>query len=69
MADAESLREALLELKVLREREAQALHESMSSEPLAPILARKYYPALERRLMMVLATVRDCVKRSILVKH
>lgn len=33
----------------------------MSSDPVAPILAKKHYPAMERRLHKIMAHVDKCI--------
>lgn len=43
---------------------SEALEKSMSEDPVAPILARKHYPALERRLHKVLTYVEQCITRA-----
>jgi len=40
---------------------SETLHRSMSADPVAPILASKHYPALERRLETALRTVLKCL--------
>lgn len=37
---------------------------SMSADPVAPILANKHYPALERRLETTLRTVLKCLSEA-----
>ncbi|VDK60127.1 unnamed protein product [Gongylonema pulchrum] len=36
----------------------------MSIDPLAPILAYKHYPALERRLHNVMVYIDECIQKS-----
>uniref|UniRef100_A0A0N5AEF9 Fam20C domain-containing protein n=1 Tax=Syphacia muris TaxID=451379 RepID=A0A0N5AEF9_9BILA len=43
---------------------SEALEKSMSADPVAPILAKKHYPALERRLHKILKYVEECFTRS-----
>jgi len=40
---------------------SEALYRSMSADPVAPILANKHYPALERRLETTMRTVLKCL--------
>ncbi|VDM37687.1 unnamed protein product [Toxocara canis] len=39
----------------------EALHRSMSNDPVAPILATKHYPAMERRLHKIMSFVDRCI--------
>ncbi|VDK43286.1 unnamed protein product [Anisakis simplex] len=41
----------------------EALHQSMSNDPVAPILATKHYPAMERRLHSIMEYVDECIKK------
>uniref|UniRef100_A0A915C909 FAM20 C-terminal domain-containing protein n=1 Tax=Parascaris univalens TaxID=6257 RepID=A0A915C909_PARUN len=40
---------------------SEALERSMSRDPVAPILAKKHYPAMERRLHKIMAHVDKCI--------
>ncbi|KAH7732197.1 Protein FAM20C precursor [Aphelenchoides avenae] len=42
----------------------QALHESLSKDPVAPVLAYKHYPALERRLYKIMKYVLECLDKK-----
>uniref|UniRef100_A0AC34FRZ0 FAM20 C-terminal domain-containing protein n=1 Tax=Panagrolaimus sp. ES5 TaxID=591445 RepID=A0AC34FRZ0_9BILA len=39
----------------------QALHESLSNDPVSPVLAFKHYPALERRLHNIMKYILECL--------
>ncbi|XP_065342178.1 extracellular serine/threonine protein CG31145 [Cloeon dipterum] len=43
---------------------SEAMRESMNRDPLSPILWEPHLAALDRRVQIVLMTVRDCVSRS-----
>jgi hypothetical protein len=43
---------------------AETLHESLSKDPVAPVLAYKHYPALERRLHKILEYVLECLDKK-----
>lgn len=40
------------------------MHESMSKDPVAPVLAYKHYPALERRLHKIMQYVLECLDKT-----
>jgi hypothetical protein len=40
---------------------SQALHESLSNDPVSPVLAFKHYPALERRLHNIMKYILECL--------
>lgn len=40
------------------------MKESMAHDPLAPILWEPHYTALDRRVQIILMTVRDCISRT-----
>ncbi|KAM3727098.1 Extracellular serine/threonine protein [Dirofilaria immitis] len=42
----------------------KALHQSMSKDPLSPILAYKHYPAMERRLHNVMVYIDKCIREN-----
>lgn len=41
----------------------EALYKSMSEDPVAPILAAKHYPAMERRLHKIMKYIDECIKK------
>ncbi|KAI6177679.1 Fam20C domain-containing protein [Aphelenchoides bicaudatus] len=43
---------------------SQALHDSMSKDPVAPVLAYKHYPALERRLHKIMQYLLECFDKT-----
>uniref|UniRef100_A0A7E4V719 Fam20C domain-containing protein n=1 Tax=Panagrellus redivivus TaxID=6233 RepID=A0A7E4V719_PANRE len=43
---------------------SETLHESMSKDPITPVLAYKHYPALERRLSKIMKYILDCLDRQ-----
>ncbi|KAI6240115.1 hypothetical protein M3Y99_00497300 [Aphelenchoides fujianensis] len=42
----------------------EVLHESLSRDPIAPVLAYKHYPALERRLHKIMQYVLECLDKT-----
>ncbi|CEF70981.1 Glycosaminoglycan xylosylkinase [Strongyloides ratti] len=42
----------------------ETLHESMSQDPVQPILAYKHYPAMERRLNYIMNTILECLDKN-----
>uniref|UniRef100_A0A0N5A307 Fam20C domain-containing protein n=1 Tax=Parastrongyloides trichosuri TaxID=131310 RepID=A0A0N5A307_PARTI len=43
----------------------EKLHESMSLDPVQPILAYKHYPAMERRLDYIMKQILECLEKNI----
>ncbi|KAI6235183.1 Fam20C domain-containing protein [Aphelenchoides besseyi] len=43
---------------------SEVLHESLAKDPIAPVLAYKHYPALERRLHKIMQYVLECMDKT-----
>ena len=61
------LRSTWQKLKALNNQKdkelSEVLKESMSTEPLAPILTQKHFDAIDRRLKMIVKQVNECIKK------
>lgn len=43
---------------------SQLLKESMASDPIAPVLWEPHYEAMDRRVVIILNAVRECIQRK-----
>ncbi len=43
---------------------SHALYISLQSDPISPVLSREHFPAVDRRLEIVLQTVKKCIENA-----
>lgn len=43
---------------------SDSMRESMADDPITPILWEPYYPAMDRRVKIILEAVRGCIQKS-----